>query len=93
MKAHDRHFAYSAPSFGGDSGGGIIFRGGKLLESIYWRLTKLLSCKDLNLFDEETAAKSELVSHFDSENWLETLSSGALAIYVSSTMAAHSSKD
>ena len=96
-KAHDRHFAYIAPSFAGDSGGAIIFRGGQAAGMHIMTVNQALELKRLGSLDEH-AATGEVAAHVDSveqsvNSIIESLSSGALAISVSAIMAAHASKD
>lgn len=96
-KAHDRHFAYSAPSFAGDSGGAIIFRGGQATGMHIMTVNQALELKRIGSLDEH-ATTGEVEAHVDSveqsvNSIIESLSSGALAISVSAIMAAHASKD
>ena len=95
-KAHERHFVYSAPSFAGDSGGAIILRGGQASGMHIMTVNQALELQRLQSLDEDEATTGDIVQHVKSveksvASLIESLSSGALGLSISSVMAAHRS--
>ena len=95
-KAHERHFVYSAPSFAGDSGGAIILRGGQASGMHIMTVNQALELQRLQSLDEDEATTRDIVQHVKSveksvASLIESLSSGALGLSISSVMAAHRS--
>lgn len=91
-KAHARHFAYSAPSFAGDSGGAIIFRNGKAVGMHVMTVNQAHELRRLKSLDEDPNT-GELIAHVNSveksvNSLIESLSSGALGISISCVMTA-----
>jgi hypothetical protein len=95
-KAHERHFVYSAQSFAGDSGGAIILRGGQAIGMHIMTVNQARELQRLTSLDEDEATTGDIVRHVNSveksvASLIESLSSGALGLSVSSVMAAHPS--
>ena len=95
-KAHERHFVYSAPSFAGDSGGAIILRGGQASGMHIMTVNQAHELQRLQSLDEDEATTGDIVQHVKSveksvASLIESLSSGALGLSISSVMAAHRS--
>ena len=95
-KAHERHFVCSAPSFAGDSGGAIILRGGQASGMHIMTVNQALELQRLKSLDEDEATTGDIVQHVNSveksvASLIESLSSGALGLSISSVMAAYQS--
>ena len=96
IKAHERHFVYSAPSFAGNSGGAIILRGGQAIGMHIMTVNQAHELQRLKSLDEDEATTDDIVQHVNSveksvASLVEPLSSGALGLSISSVMGAYRS--
>ena len=96
VKARERHFVYSAPSFAGDSGGAIILRGGQACGMHLMTVNEATELQRVNSLDENEATTGDIVQHVNSvqksvASLIASLASGGLALSISSIMEAYSS--